>query len=489
MVKYLLIYILILFECTICYSQNITIQYLYKPDNFFTDSFNFKLYKPIDENVRSKSLEILPIKIDYSQNGDSLKAFFSYNISDTIIALLGEGWGHQIILMPIYDTLTIIIGTKIEAKPYYSSDSLLIPWQYRFEYKSRYKAIYQLFDSLDVTAGSTFFDRIGAKNSSDNIDVFFERCNLKYEKRIKFLNQYALQNDIPEGIKNLVYHEIKFAYLLNLVQALIPGINKLSNIQLPNNFFDSLKGYSFKDDYLFRKSKLYAKAAYQYAIFYLCKLSGEFRDKLDFQYAYKTIKQEYTGEIRNYCLNILLSVYISENNPQIDSLVYDFKTFCLDTNSIIYIDSLKSALIDKKNISITDALNTRIYNILNSEFSLCDLIKDKPVLIDCWASWCKPCLEEMVDSKILQKKYNGKVDFIYLSFDKNKIFWKMKSDELGLKNSYLISNDFENRFTYHFNIFSIPRYIIIDKNRKVVTSNAPRPSSKEEIEFILDNLF
>lgn len=485
MIKFLVIYILLFSSCNDTYSQNITIQYLYKKNDFFKDSFYFKLYKPIDGNVRSKSLEILPLKVEYINSNDTLRSIFTYHLTDTIIALLGEGWGHQIILLPVDDTLTVIIGNKIKAN--HSNESLLIPWFYRFDYKSKYKAIYQLFDSLDVTAGSTFFDKVGSKNIS-NVDDFFEKCNSKYEKRVAFLNQYSSQNNIPEGIKILVYQEIKSAYLLNLLQALIPGLNKLSIIQFPGNFLDSLKGQMFKNDALFTRSRLYAKAAYQYAIFYLSKLNGEFTDELDFIYAYKTIKREYIGEIRNYCLNNLLSYYISENNPAIDSLVYDFKTFCLDTNTIIYIDSLRSALIDKKNISITEALNTSIYDISNTEFSIYDLIKDKPVLIDCWASWCKPCLDEMADSKILKKKYEGKVDIIYLSFDKNKKFWKKKSDEIGLKNSYLISNDFENNFTYYFNIFSLPRYIIIDKNGNVVTANAPRPSNKEGIENILDDL-
>jgi thiol-disulfide isomerase/thioredoxin len=116
------------------------------------------------------------------------------------------------------------------------------------------------------------------------------------------------------------------------------------------------------------------------------------------------------------------------------------------------------------------------------------LIKGKPVLIDCWASWCNPCLAEMKDSKILQKIFRGKVDFIYLSFDMNKLYWMKKSDELGLTNSYLITNEFENNFAYYFNINSIPRYIIIDKNKRLVTDNAPRPSERKVLEKTLNRL-
>ena len=118
------------------------------------------------------------------------------------------------------------------------------------------------------------------------------------------------------------------------------------------------------------------------------------------------------------------------------------------------------------------------------------LIKGKPLVIDCWASWCIPCIEQMGMAKTFEKKYSDKIDFIFLSFDKEKIEWFNKVKQLNLykKNCYLLSGNFKSVFAQYFDVGSIPRYIIIDKEGKVVTSNSIRPSHKVEFDKLLKSL-
>jgi len=44
----------------------------------------------------------------------------------------------------------------------------------------------------------------------------------------------------------------------------------------------------------------------------------------------------------------------------------------------------------------------------------------------CWASCCIPCIRQIPFEKELEKKYKGKINFIYLSFDKNINDWIQK---------------------------------------------------------------
>ena len=43
--------------------------------------------------------------------------------------------------------------------------------------------------------------------------------------------------------------------------------------------------------------------------------------------------------------------------------------------------------------------------------------KDKPLLINFWATWCVPCREEYPDLVKIDHEYRGKIDFVTVSLD------------------------------------------------------------------------
>jgi thiol-disulfide isomerase/thioredoxin len=43
--------------------------------------------------------------------------------------------------------------------------------------------------------------------------------------------------------------------------------------------------------------------------------------------------------------------------------------------------------------------------------------KDKPLLVNFWATWCVPCREEFPDLVKIDNEYRGKIDFITISLD------------------------------------------------------------------------
>ena len=114
-------------------------------------------------------------------------------------------------------------------------------------------------------------------------------------------------------------------------------------------------------------------------------------------------------------------------------------------------------------------------------------VRGKVIYVDFWASWCRPCCAEMEPAAELRERMKGKdVEFIYLSTDEDHSKMCGALDELKLTDCkvYRILNPKAAKFMYEYNIQLIPRYMIIDKNGKIVNDNAPRPSS-EEIEDIL----
>lgn len=120
--------------------------------------------------------------------------------------------------------------------------------------------------------------------------------------------------------------------------------------------------------------------------------------------------------------------------------------------------------------------------------SISSLLNKKPVIFICWASWCKPCIEEVPYEKTLEEEFGSKIDFIYLSFDFAKPEWIAKSKELNIDhNSYLLTNNVKSDLAGHYKINSIPRYLIYDKDGKKIDEQKLRPSDKN-FKLILEGI-
>ncbi len=109
--------------------------------------------------------------------------------------------------------------------------------------------------------------------------------------------------------------------------------------------------------------------------------------------------------------------------------------------------------------------------------------KGKLVYIDLWATWCRPCLAEMPSMQKLTKDYKGKdIVFISISIDAKKSDWNnflsnKKTEGLQLyhgSSKEVYEKEFYKFYKYEF----IPRFILIDKQGKVVMYEAYLPSDE-----------
>ena len=125
----------------------------------------------------------------------------------------------------------------------------------------------------------------------------------------------------------------------------------------------------------------------------------------------------------------------------------------------------------------------------NMYHSLDDVVaanNGKLVYVDIWASWCGPCIDEFPASKALQEKYKDEdVSFVYVSIDRNNKAWEAAAKNLELlKNSYLIRNYPSAALFQENDVSYIPRYLLYDKNGRLVGPNAPRPSTSNIVELL-----
>ena len=117
-------------------------------------------------------------------------------------------------------------------------------------------------------------------------------------------------------------------------------------------------------------------------------------------------------------------------------------------------------------------------------------LKGKVVLIDLWASWCVPCLEQMPYSDKLAKAYRDRhFEVLYLSMDRElPLFAASSAKLLPGKLAYNVLGNFNSPFAIQNKIKAIPRYMVVDKQGIIVNAIAPHPddtSLKTLIEKLL----
>ncbi len=126
------------------------------------------------------------------------------------------------------------------------------------------------------------------------------------------------------------------------------------------------------------------------------------------------------------------------------------------------------------------------YDIDSAIHALSDF-KGKYVYIDVWATWCGPCIREIPYLQKLEEQFKDKnIQFISVSVDENYDNWKKMVVEKELGGLQLYSGGWQSDIATNYLIHSIPRFILIDTEGKIIDNNAQRPSG--DIASILEKL-
>jgi thiol-disulfide isomerase/thioredoxin len=105
------------------------------------------------------------------------------------------------------------------------------------------------------------------------------------------------------------------------------------------------------------------------------------------------------------------------------------------------------------------------------------------VLIDFWASWCRPCRMEMPNVKKAYAIYHPKgLEILGVSLDKTKDAWAGAIKQDGLTWKHVSDLAFWNNAAAQlYGVSSIPYSVLVDRDGKVIAKNLRGPALEAKL--------
>ncbi len=400
---------------------------------------------------------------------------------------LGDGFKGHTIFIDSDDSINLYLSiipdlSKRRAKGEYVSKF------HSLSVKARYPGNFLFFDDLEEKIGIIRYGNSEA--DKDKAIEYKKRCDSALTIAITLLGEYKAKDLISEKFYALAKADIEYKYILRLCD-ILPNLERKT---LPANFFENLSNIKFDDADLIYKSDNFIIAASVFNIYYLNEFNP-YNQYANLESKYQSASSFFNGLIRDKVIARLLIENKTREHLKFDSLYLDFQSLCKDSaileNTMADINVYKNSRKPKPEIK--EILNTILLDLEGKSHTLKDLTDKHPfIIIDCWATWCVPCIKQMEFITEFEKKYNESVLFLHLSIDTDFKKWKkyISTQKKGNKIDFLIDKYQFTAFYNFFELVSIPRFIFLKTNGELLTAkDMPIPELKKSFEkFILDNL-
>jgi thiol-disulfide isomerase/thioredoxin len=133
---------------------------------------------------------------------------------------------------------------------------------------------------------------------------------------------------------------------------------------------------------------------------------------------------------------------------------------------------------------------------IESFSTLINRFSGKPLLIDIWATWCYPCIEDFKHKDVIQPLLDdNRIEVLYISLDKKEWEdrWKQSIKLNALQGHHIRADNALKESMWAViggEVSVIPRYVLLDKEGKIVHYTAARPSApnllRKQLESVLE---
>jgi thiol-disulfide isomerase/thioredoxin len=285
-------------------------------------------------------------------------------------------------------------------------------------------------------------------------------------------------------------------YYSNLLYPVSSGF--IQKDKLPPYYFELVDFSFFKSKEFLGFPDFIATISQYNAHYYSKEQPGAFYDSASVAFRIKSANHNFFGEIKD---NLLLFIFTELtrhgteiNDAQIQTLYeYLAGVFGDQPKRVAEMQALKYTF------DITDeplpikVLEQQLKTPKGKITTLAQVLAVNDVVyIDFWATSCAKCLSEMTAQQQLMAEMEGaQIKFIRISFDSDEKAWTKAISKMKIEGEhYLMPEGFSSAIAQYLSFDEIPRYVILDKEGRLVTRQASRPSSilqnKEELLSLVD---
>ena len=311
---------------------------------------------------------------------------------------------------------------------------------------------------------------------------FMQKVTAKKNDAVKLLDAYGLKSSGNfEGIEKgrIAYSYGAMILMYPMGHAVMSG---------GENYVPAEEYYSVVEDYMVEDEELVDLDEYRAFVAEGAHVLDEENRDVKGLYPKTLAQMRYIADryqsqkVRESLLHYLAAPYVDRfGTDDIQDLENIYKTYVKD--ELLLADY--AAKREKWDLSKPGKVSPDFHavDIDGKEWSLKDF-KGKYVYIDLWATWCNPCRREFPFLKQLKTDFEGaEIVFLGLSTDGSKDKWEdmVRTGELSGVQLYLGP---QSSFQKAYNVDGIPRFILLDKEGKIISNDMSRPSSQETRAFL-----
>jgi len=144
-----------------------------------------------------------------------------------------------------------------------------------------------------------------------------------------------------------------------------------------------------------------------------------------------------------------------------------------ETNYVLATSDVNNGIvIQNTDLLLSSGKQTSLYLVHDKEY----------LLINIWASWCEPCIEEVPD--LIKLSTNPKINVLGLNVNDTKSAASNYINKLGIDYPLVIEEANVSKITNQFTWSGIPTSILINKQGKVIVTIYGEVKEKKIVSFL-----